>query len=158
MGRRPPPKAVAPKARLRKKSFDWSCSAPARRKDGLTACLAHSMLVCSISAATVDAERPRPNFVFVMTDDQGWGDVSYNNVPSRTHLPGAGGERWVPNPPRTPHLDEMAAGPSTLLFHRFYASSPVCSPTRASFLTGRTHNRDGIQGAMGCGQSGSWLA
>ena len=95
---------------------------------------------------------PRPNFVLLMADDIGWGDVSYNNVTGRIHNPGAGGQRFVPNPPRTPHLDQMAMGPHSLLFHRFYAGSAVCSPTRASALTGRTSNRECITGAEGCGQ------
>jgi arylsulfatase A-like enzyme len=61
-----------------------------------------------------------------MADDQGWGQVGYNRHP---HL-------------KTPHLDAMAA--SGIRFDRFYAAGPVCSPTRASVLTGRTHNRTGV--------------
>ena len=49
-----------------------------------------------------------PNFILLMSDDTGWGDVSYNNVSSRIHNPGAGGEKFVVNPPRTPELDAMA--------------------------------------------------
>ena len=47
-----------------------------------------------------------------MTDDQGWGDVSYNHHPFCT-----------------PNLVEMAK--SGAVFTRFYSASPVCSPTRA---------------------------
>ncbi len=68
----------------------------------------------------------RPNFVLCMTDDQGWGDVSYNGLTAA----------------KTPNLDEMAA--SGLRFNRFYAAAPVCSPTRGSFLTGRHPNRYGV--------------
>lgn len=68
----------------------------------------------------------RPNFVLIMCDDLGWGDVGFNGG---THI-------------RTPHLDEMAANGLTLT--RFYAQAPVCSPTRASFVTGRHHDRTGI--------------
>jgi hypothetical protein len=50
---------------------------------------------------------------------------------------------------KTPHLDDMAA--SGLRFDRFYAAAPVCSPTRASVLTGRHPNR------MGCFQWGGTL-
>jgi len=67
----------------------------------------------------------RPNFVLCMTDDQGWGDVSYNGLAAA----------------KTPHLDEMAA--SGLRFDRFYSAAPVCSPTRGSFITGRHPNRFG---------------
>lgn len=69
-------------------------------------------------------ERP-PNFVLLMSDDQGWDEVAYNGHP---HL-------------KTPVLDEMAA--QGLRFDRFYAGHPSCSPTRGSFLTGRHPNRYG---------------
>lgn len=72
------------------------------------------------------AEAERPNIVLVMADDQGWGQTSYNGHPQL----------------KTPHLDAMAA--SGLRFDRFYAAGPVCSPTRASVLTGRTHKRTGV--------------
>ena len=55
----------------------------------------------------------RPNMIFVMSDDQGWGDVAYNGHPIL----------------KTPHLDSMAN--SGLRFDRFYAGASVCSPTRA---------------------------
>lgn len=68
----------------------------------------------------------RPNIVFVMSDDQGWGQMGYYNHPFL----------------KTPNLDDMAS--NGLRFDRFYAGGPVCSPTRASVLTGRTHNRTGV--------------
>jgi arylsulfatase A-like enzyme len=61
----------------------------------------------------------RPHVILVMADDQGWGDVGYNGHP------------FV----KTPELDAMAQ--SGLVFQRFYAAAPVCSPTRASVMTGR---------------------
>lgn len=61
----------------------------------------------------------KPNIILVMADDQGWGDTGYNGHP------------FV----KTPALDAMAG--DGFVFDRFYASSPVCSPTRASILTGR---------------------
>jgi arylsulfatase A-like enzyme len=71
----------------------------------------------------------RPNVVLLMTDDQGWADVGFQGHPRL----------------RTPSLDEMAR--VGVRFERFYASSPVCSPTRASVLTGRHPFRMGITGA-----------
>lgn len=68
----------------------------------------------------------KPNVILVMCDDLGWGDVGFNGG---THI-------------RTPHLDAMAA--SSLNLTRFYAQAPVCSPTRASVVTGRHHDRTGI--------------
>lgn len=72
------------------------------------------------------AEEAKPNIVLLMADDQGWGQVGYNGHPIL----------------KTPHLDAMAA--AGIRFNRFYAAGPVCSPTRASVLTGRTHNRTGV--------------
>jgi len=80
-------------------------------------------LFCSSIA---DAAQRRPNVVLVMADDQGWGQTGYNHHPIL----------------KTPHLDEMAA--HSLRFDRFYAAAPVCSPTRASVLTGRTNMRTGV--------------
>jgi len=68
----------------------------------------------------------RPNIVLVMADDQGWGQVGYIGHPIL----------------KTPNLDAMAA--NGIRFNRFYAAGPVCSPTRASVLTGRTHVRTGV--------------
>ena len=70
-----------------------------------------------------------PNIVLMMSDDQGWGETSYNGHPQL----------------KTPVLDEMAA--TGLRLDRFYAASPVCTPTRASVLTGRHANRMGAFGA-----------
>lgn len=67
----------------------------------------------------------RPNIILAMADDQGWGDMAYNGHPLL----------------KTPVFDEMAR--TGLRFDRFYAAAPVCSPTRASVLTGRTPNRMG---------------
>lgn len=65
--------------------------------------------------------------------DMGWGDVGYN----KEYLqPGAGGTNWTVNPPRTPNIDAMAMAEHTLLFRRWYTGSAVCSPTRASVLSG----------------------
>ena len=65
-----------------------------------------------------------PNFVFLMADDLGYGDVQYN-----------GGNASTPN------LDSLAAGPNSLRLTRYYSGGPVCSPTRGTLLTGRNHNR-----------------
>ena len=78
------------------------------------------------------AASPRPNIVLVMSDDQGWADASYM-------APSAGNNR---RPPQTPNLDAMAR--NGLVFNRFYAGSPVCSPTRATVITGKTNYRVGI--------------
>ena len=67
----------------------------------------------------------RPNVVVILADDQGWGDLS---VHGNTNL-------------ATPHIDSLARDGA--LFERFFVC-PVCSPTRAEFLTGRYHARGGV--------------
>jgi arylsulfatase A-like enzyme len=66
-----------------------------------------------------------PNIILMMGDDHGWEETGYHGHP---HV-------------KTPVLDEMAA--TGLRMDRFYAAHPSCSPTRASFLTGRHPNRMG---------------
>ena len=73
-----------------------------------------------------DARLAKPNIILCMTDDQGWGDVSYNGL---KHI-------------QTPNLDAMAA--AGVRFNRFYAAHPSCSPTRASVMTGRHPYRSGV--------------
>lgn len=68
----------------------------------------------------------RPHIIFVMADDMGWGQTGYRGHPAL----------------KTPNLDAMAA--AGLRFERFYAACPVCSPTRASVLTGRANDRTGV--------------
>ena len=65
-----------------------------------------------------------PNIVYLLVDDVGYGDVEYN------------GGKAV-----TSHLNDMANGPHSIHFSRFYAGGPSCSPTRGTLLTGRNHNR-----------------
>lgn len=50
----------------------------------------------------------------------------------------------------TPNLRKLATEPGSAYFHRFYAAAGVCSPTRASIMTGRTHQRDCIEFALSC--------
>lgn len=60
----------------------------------------------------------RPNVVFILADDQGWGDAAYNGHPYA----------------RTPNLDRLAAEGTVI--NNFYVNGPVCSPSRAAFMTG----------------------
>ena len=77
------------------------------------------------AAEPAPSSTAKPNIILCMTDDQGWGDVSYNGL---TKI-------------QTPNLDAMAA--AGLRFNRFYAQQS-CSPTRASVMTGRHPNRMGV--------------
>ena len=67
----------------------------------------------------------QPNVIVILTDDQGWGDLSLNGNVSV----------------ETPHIDQLASDGAR--FQHFFVS-PVCSPTRAEFLTGRHHVRCGV--------------
>lgn len=80
----------------------------------------------SVDAQSNTVAGAYPNIILIMTDDQGWGDVSYNGHP---YL-------------KTPNLDQMVR--DGIEFTRFYAASAVCSPTRASVMTGRHPERFGI--------------
>lgn len=79
--------------------------------------------------------RVRPNVVLILTDDQGWGDLSLhgNRNDGPPHL-------------ATPHLDALAR--SGAQAERFFVS-PLCAPTRASLLTGRYHPRTGTTSVSG---------
>ena len=70
------------------------------------------------------ADTGRPNVILIMTDDQGWGDFSFHGNP---HL-------------KTPNFDRLASQGVELT--QFYVS-PVCTPTRASLMTGRYNYRTG---------------
>ncbi|MFI4910150.1 MAG: sulfatase [Sedimentisphaeraceae bacterium JB056] len=91
------------------------------------------LLLSDVSNLFGDDKSQRPNIVLCMADDQGWGDVEYY------------GHKEL----QTPNLNELSK--SGLRFDRFYAAAPVCSPTRASVMTGRHPNR------MGCFQWGHTL-
>ncbi|MCL2624903.1 MAG: sulfatase-like hydrolase/transferase [Planctomycetaceae bacterium] len=80
-----------------------------------------------IKKALREADSAHPNVVIILADDQGWGDVS---VHGNTNL-------------KTPNIDSLAAQGAT--FDRFFVC-PLCSPTRAEFLTGRYHLRSNVFG------------
>ena len=84
-----------------------------------------AILVCGFLVLSAK-ETKKPNIILVMADDQGWGQTSYNNHPFL----------------KTPNLDKMAE--NGIRFNRFYAGAPVCSPTRASVLTGRSNDRTAV--------------
>jgi len=83
------------------------------------------VLAIAVACGEIAQAEPLPNIILMMGDDHGWEETGYNGHP---HV-------------KTPVLDEMAA--TGLRFDRFYAGHCNCSPTRASFLTGRHPNRMG---------------
>jgi len=85
-------------------------------------------LVCSFMAVQAQAlaAADRPNVILIYSDDQGWADLG---VYGSTDL-------------HTPTLDSLAH--SGTRFTQFYSASPICSPSRASMLTGRYPQRAGL--------------
>ncbi len=89
-------------------------------------------IVFTVLACTVPLQG-KPNIIVVLTDDQGWGDLSFHGNHNLA----------------TPNLDSLAHDGAR--FDRFYVC-PVCSPTRAEFLTGRYHSRGGVYSTSAGGE------
>ena len=83
------------------------------------------LILAACSPASEEPATTRPNFVVLLADDLGWNDVGYH-----------GGEYPTPN------IDRLAK--RSALLESFYVQ-PLCSPTRAAFLTGRYPIRYGLQ-------------
>ncbi|MDA0347045.1 MAG: sulfatase-like hydrolase/transferase [Verrucomicrobia bacterium] len=86
----------------------------------------YTLLILALASEMSFGQDSRPNILLVMADDQGYGDAGFTGHP------------FV----KTPHLDAMAK--AGVVFNRFYAGAPVCSPTRASVMTGRTPMRTNV--------------
>ncbi|MCX6897428.1 MAG: sulfatase-like hydrolase/transferase [Verrucomicrobia bacterium] len=77
------------------------------------------VFAASPSLCAADASVTRPNVLFILVDDMGWGDL------------GANGGAGVP----TPRMDRLAHEGTR--FTQFYTASPICSPSRCGFITGQ---------------------
>lgn len=86
-----------------------------------------------VTTASLGHAAERPNVLVILSDDQGWGDLSLNG---NTNL-------------STPNIDSLARDGAS--FDRFYVCA-VCSPTRAEFLTGRYHPRGGVYSTSAGGE------
>lgn len=84
------------------------------------------------------AQTEKPNVIFIMTDDVGYGDLGSYGAPDVS----------------TPVLDQMAA--EGVRFTDFYSNGPVCSPTRAGLMTGRYQQRYDVEAPLA--SSGETLA
>lgn len=87
-------------------------------------------LLCLVLASTALAA-DKPNFVFILCDDLGYGDVKCNNPEGKI---------------ATPHMDRMAA--RGMRFTDAHSSSSVCSPTRYGVMTGRYNWRSKLQSGV----------
>ncbi|NWX68607.1 ARSG Arylsulfatase, partial [Alca torda] len=88
-----------------------------------------AVLVLAAALAGLSAPRAaygQPNFIVILADDMGWGDLGAN---------------WAETK-ETPHLDELAAEGTR--FVDFHSAASTCSPSRASLLTGRLGARNGV--------------
>jgi uncharacterized sulfatase len=99
--------------------------APARLISVVRLSLALLLAFLAADPASSAQLRP-PNIVFILADDLGWADL------------GCYGNKFN----ETPHLDRLAA--AGMRFTDFYAAAPVCSPTRASILSGQYPARYGL--------------
>jgi arylsulfatase A-like enzyme len=104
-----------------------------KHKDTLMRYCPFLLLVVASLVPTAAAAAETPNVVVILSDDQGWGDLS---VHGNVNL-------------STPNIDSLARDGA--LFDRFFVC-PVCSPTRAEFLTGRYHPRGGVRGVTSGGE------
>src|SRR5438046_9304662 len=91
------------------------------RKTGAFICFVAALLIVRVCASAAE----RPNIVFLLADDLGWNHVSFNGSDIKT-----------------PVIDRFAA--SGVRLDQHYVA-PVCTPTRASLLTGRYPIRYGLQ-------------
>jgi arylsulfatase A-like enzyme len=104
-----------------------------------SACLAMAGL--TMPKRPLAGERPdarKPNIVMILVDDLGYGDLSSYGA---TDL-------------KTPNIDSLVA--AGIRFDNFYANCPVCSPTRASLLTGRYPDLVGVPGVIRTHTTNNW--
>ncbi len=80
----------------------------------------------------------KPNIVLIMVDDLGYGDLSSYGAKDM----------------KTPNIDKLVA--AGMRFDNFYANCPVCSPTRASLLTGKYPDLVGVPGVIRTHPTNSW--
>jgi arylsulfatase A-like enzyme len=91
----------------------------------LASSIVSSVSVLAQGTPVAPATAPRPNIVYILTDDQGWRVVGFHGSDIGT-----------------PNIDELARG--GVRFEQYYAQ-PMCTPTRAALMTGRYPHRYGLQ-------------
>lgn len=96
------------------------------------------LVVMALLTASLAQGATQPNIIVIMADDLGWGDLSCY------------GAKDI----KTPNIDKLAS--EGMMFDTFRANSSVCSPTRASLLTGRYPDRVGVPGVIRTHNNNSW--
>ncbi len=89
------------------------------------------ILFLILLSALAIAETKRPNLIWIMADDLGYGEL------------GCYGQKII----QTPHIDRMAA--EGMRFTQFYAGATVCAPSRSVLMTGQHHGRTRVRGNSG---------
>ena len=84
----------------------------------------------SVMLAADKSDSDRPNIIFILCDDMGYGDLACY------------GQKYI----QTPNLDRMAA--EGMLFTQAYAGSPVSAPSRASLMTGQHSGHGHVRGTI----------
>ncbi len=98
-----------------------------------------SVLLLSTSLLFSCSQKPKdPNIIFILVDDLGYNDVGFM------------GSQFY----ETPHLDQLAA--KSMIFTQGYATSAVCSPSRASIMTGQFVANHGITDWIGAPEGEDW--
>lgn len=96
------------------------------QSDNATHLAAKADYLKSISEKRSNLASDRPNIVFILYDDLGYGDLGFT------------GSRAI----KTPAIDSLAE--NGVVLTQFYAPSPICTPSRAAFMTGRYAPRAGL--------------
>ncbi len=92
----------------------------------------------SIPGISQNLPKNKPNILIILTDDQGYHDVSYYGTEDL----------------QTPNLDALRK--DGMRFDNFLTNSPVCAPTRASLLSGRYPDRVGVPGLIRFHPENNW--
>ncbi|MHA8059185.1 sulfatase family protein [Aquirufa nivalisilvae] len=97
-----------------------------------------AILLWILTGFAVFGQHKKPNVLLILTDDQGYHDVSYYNTKDL----------------KTPNIDMLREDGMRLDY--FYANSPVCAPTRASLMSGRYPDFVGVPGLIRSHPENSW--
>ncbi len=99
---------------------------------------AAAAILQGINVRSETRQSDTPNIVVILADDLGYGDLSSYGATDM----------------RTPNIDALVSG--GMRFNNFYANSPVCSPTRASILSGKYPDLAGVPGLVRTEASNNW--
>lgn len=89
--------------------------------------------VVALSSLASARDAGTPSFLFLLADDIGWADFGYNNGTALT-----------------PNIDKWTQRDGSIIMQDGHSGGTVCSPTRATILTGRNHYRDCVNAVYGC--------